>query len=170
MKHFWNSVAIAAVLAIAVPAVAQAQGSGHRPARPKAAHASTGHKHTSHASRAQHQGNARTTRSATASSPSDNVANQLNGQELQRLGTSSAPMGRTAPMAAPRGAPGAAPSIFAEEPRPSGGGNIPQRSTGPVSNYGAAEEGPRGSGGGYIAAPTGPLPMPPPQPIAAPPR
>ncbi|MGD9614550.1 MAG: hypothetical protein AB7H90_12330 [Alphaproteobacteria bacterium] len=95
MKHFLNGVAIAAALAIAAPAVAQAQ--------------------------------------SFRASPSDNVANQLNQQELQRLQAGPAAGAMTAP--APMTSPGA---------RVSGGGNIP--------------------------APTGPRPMPPPPPIAAPVR
>jgi len=164
MKYFLNSVAIAAVLAISVPALAQTQGSGHRPARPKAAHAATGHHHASHASSAHHRGHA--VRSVTTTSvrgergsASDNVANQLNGQELQRLETSPAP-----PMAAQsvaRPGPG---------PRSSGGGYIQAGPGGPLSNANATDEGPKTSGGGYIPAPTGPLPMPPRPPISSPTR
>jgi hypothetical protein len=165
MKHFMNSVAIAAVLAIAVPALAQAQSSGPRPARPKAAHASTGHRHAGHASRAYHRGYTRTVRTEGAgTSPSDNVANQLNGQELQRLGTSSAPTGMVMPMApASAAVPGG--------PRASGGGAFPAGPAGSVSaTPGVPMEGPRVSGGGLIAAPTGPMPMPAPPPISSPAR
>jgi len=164
MKPFLKSVAIAAVLAITLPALAQAQSSSPRPARPKAAHASTGHHHAKHASGAH----ARTARSTTTSirtggaSPSDNVANQLNGQELQRLDARPAPQ----PMAAPRAAPG----MYADEPRPSGGGYIAPSRPGAASMADPSAMGPKDSGGGYIPAPTGPLPMPPPPPVSSPVR
>jgi hypothetical protein len=158
MKHLLNGVAIVAALAIAVPALAQAQTAGARPARPKApamSRASVGHGPIARAPRAGSRTIARASRS-----PSDNVANQLNGQELQRLEGGPAPAAMTAPR--PAMEPG---------PRVSGSGNIRPGVSGPVSGApGTAEEGPRVSGGGSISAPTGPLPMPPPPPIAAPTR
>jgi hypothetical protein len=173
MKHVLNSVAIAAALAITVPALAQAQTSGAPPEGSVAApptgghpmgHATTARKHRpqrpTYARRTASPRVASAGRGAAAASPTDNVANQLNGQELQRLETGPAPAGMTAP--GPVMTPG---------PRVSGGGNIRSGVSGPVSAApGVTEEGPRTSGGGNIAAPTGPMPMPPPPPISAPVR
>jgi hypothetical protein len=154
-----NGMAIAVAVAIAMPALAQAQDSGARPMRPKVpatAGASAGYKPVAGAPRTGLVVIAQAGRS-----PGDNVANQLNQQELQRLGPASAPAAMTAPRApAPVVAPG-----------PSAGGSsyIRPGVPGPVSTApGAADGGPRVSGGGYIPAPTGPVPMPPPPPIAAP--
>jgi hypothetical protein len=171
MKHLLNGVAIAAALAITAPTLAQAQTPETRPAGPTAAptgghamrHATTARSHRPqrpmHARRTTSRGMASVSRSAAAS-PGDNVANQLNQQELQRLETGPAPAAMT------RSAP-----VMPLGPRVSGGGNIRPGVAGPVSSVpGAAEEGPRVSGGGNIAAPTGPVPMPPPPPIAAPVR
>ena len=159
MKHFLNGIAIAAAVAIAMPALAQAENSGARPMRPKApatAGASVGHKPVAGAPRTGSMVMAQAGRS-----PTDNVANQLNQQELQRLDTGPNPAAMTAPRApAPVVAPG-----------PSAGGSTYIRPgvPGPVSTApGAAEGGPRVSGAGYIPAPTGPVPMPPPPPISAP--
>src|SRR4051794_30094108 len=154
MKYFLNSVAIAAVLAITVPALAQTSPSP-RPARPKTVHGHAGHASAHHRGHAGTAGATTRVRTGGASS-SDNVANQLNGQELQRLDASSAP----APMPMPppsaaRPAPGLSTSS---------GTYIPPSPRGPVSNASSADEGPKTSGGGYIAAPTGPMPMPSPLP------
>jgi len=148
MKHFLNSVAIAAVLAITVPALAQTHSPGPRQPRPKAAHSSTGHKHAGQASRARSATSART----GGASSGDNVANQLNGQELQRLDASSAPAAMPMPPSpAARPQPGLSTNS---------GTYIPPSRPGPASMADPSAMGPKDSGGGYIAAPTGPLPMP----------
>jgi len=148
MKHFLNSVAIAAVLAITVPALAEAQSPGPRQARPKAAHSSTGHKHAGHASKSRSATSVRTGRASSG----DNVANQLNGQELQRLDASAAPAGMPMP---PRPVAQPQPGLSTNS-----GTYIPPTRSGPVSNYDPSAMGPKDSGGGYIPAPTGPMPMP----------
>ena len=92
MKHLLSGVAIAAALAVAAPAWAQTAApmtpsSGAPAAAPPAAAAAPAakarHKRVSH-SKAMRRGTARRT------SP-DNIANQLNAQELARVGSSSAP-------------------------------------------------------------------------------
>jgi len=148
MKHLLSGIAIMTAVAIAIPVSVQAQTSGARPARPKA-HAMT-HKSGAHSSAA------RASRGEMAQG-GDNVANQLNGQELQRLQSGPAP----AAMTMPRGAP----TIVDEGPRVSGGGYIAPGRPGPVSNYDPSVMGPKDSGGGYIPAPTGPMPMPSPPPV-----
>src|SRR3954449_4746939 len=115
MKHVLNGVAIAAALAITAPALAQAQTSGAPPQGSAAAPATGGHA-AGHATAARvHRpqrpthGRGTTSRSVASvsrsagTSPTDNVANQLNGQELQRLEASPAPAAMTArpPVPAP---------------------------------------------------------------------
>ena len=98
MKHLLNGVAVVAALAIAAPVWAQTAApmtpSSRTPATsaaaPAAPAAKVRHKRVSH-SKAMRRGMARRT------SP-DNIANQLNAQELARVGSSSAP-----DMAGPRG-------------------------------------------------------------------
>jgi hypothetical protein len=150
MKHLLSGFAILTALAIAAPVSVEAQTSGARPARPKA-HA-TSHKSSGHSSAA------RASRGGMGQG-GDNVANQLNGQELQRLQASSAPP----PMPMPRSAP----PVVDEGPRVSGGGYIAPSRPGPVSTADPSAMGPKDSGGGYIPAPTGPMPMPPPPPVGA---
>lgn len=177
MKHLLNGLAIAAVLAVTAPALAQAPTSGAPSAGSVAApaggqtagHARTARPHRPHRRMRARQGAPRGVATArgytTSSSPSDNVANQLNGQELQRLEGSSTPVGMTAPMAPP--------SVSQPGPRASSGTAFPAAGgpAGPVSmEPGAVEGGPRASGGGTIAAPTGPMPMPPPPPVSSPAR
>jgi hypothetical protein len=180
MKYFWNGVAIAAALAIVAPHLAQAQTSGTRPARPKSAamaHSSGGHAMTGHASRAG---------SGMMAQAGDNVANQLNRQELQRLGASPPPAAMPMPprpMAPPQpglstssstyippSPPGPVSTMDASSmgPKESGGGYIAPSRPGPVSTMDPSSMGPKESGGGYIPAPTGPMPMPPPPPVSAP--
>ena len=143
MKHLLSGIAIVTALAIAAPVSVQAQTSGSRPARP------TAHKSGAHSSAARaHRGG-----SAAMSQGGDNVANQLNGQELQRLQASSAPPPMPMPVARPQ------PGLSTNS-----GTYIPPSRPGPVSTYDPSAMGPRDSGGGYIPAPTGPMPMPPPPP------
>jgi len=144
MKHLLSGIAILTALAIAAPVSVQAQTSGSRPARP------TAHKSGAHSSAARaHRGG-----SAAMAQGGDNVANQLNGQELQRLEATAAPAAM--PM----------PSRPVARPQPglstNSGTYIPPSAPGAVSNYDPSDMGPRDSGGGYIPAPTGPMPMPPP--------
>ena len=144
MKRLLSGIAIITAVAIAIPVSVQAQSSGARPARPKAhamTHKSGAKSSAAHASRGgMGQGG-------------DNVANQLNGQELQRLQASSAPPPMPMPVARPQ------PGLSTNS-----GTYIPPGRPGPVSTYDPSAMGPRDSGGGYIPAPTGPMPMPPPPP------
>jgi hypothetical protein len=172
MKCFLNGAGMVAVMAIAGPVLAQAPTPGAAPAPaatfqlaqattapPPMAHPpSAPRKHRpTHGGRSAPRGMAS---SGGSASPGDNVANQLNRQELQRLDTGPAPAVRAMPTP---GMPGAA----EEGPKVSGGGYIAPSRPGPVSAApGAAEEGPKVSGGGYIRAQTGPMPMPPPPPTA----
>ena len=144
MKHLLSGIAILTALAIAAPVSVQAQTSGARPARP------TAHKSGAHSSAARaHRGG-----SAAMAQGGDNVANQLNGQELQRLEATAAPAAMPMP---PRPVARPQPGLSTNS-----GTYIPPSAPGPVSNYDPSAMGPRDSGGGYIPAPTGPMPMPPP--------
>src|SRR4051812_23320688 len=164
MKNVLNGVAIAAALAITAPALAQAQTSGAPPQGSAAAPATgahtAGHATAARVHRPQRPTHARGTTSrsvASASrsagaSPTDNVANQLNGQELQRRDASSAPAAMPMP---PRSVARPQPGLST-----SSGTYTPPSPGGRVSSASPAEEGPRISGGGNIAAPTGPMPIP----------
>jgi len=149
MKHILSGIAIMTAVAIAIPVSVQAQTSGARPARPKT-HATT-HKSGAHSSAARAS-------SGGMGQGGDNVANQLNGQELQRLEATAAPAAMPMPRAVTRPEPG---------PRSSSGSYIPAGPGGPVSATDPSAMGPKDSGGGYIPAPTGPLPMPPPPALGA---
>src|ERR1041384_4065 len=94
MKHVLSGVAIAAALAITVPALAQAQTSGAPPQGSVAAPPTGGHatgrataarshrpQRPTHARRTASRRVASVSRGEPAASPTDNVANQLNGQE-----------------------------------------------------------------------------------------
>src|SRR5260221_13152358 len=93
MKHLLNGVAVVAALAIAAPVWAQtaapmapsprAPAPAASAAAPAAPAAKARHKRVSHR-KAMRRGMAR------KASP-DNIANQLNAQELARVGSSSAP-------------------------------------------------------------------------------
>jgi hypothetical protein len=126
MKTVMSGVALAAILALAMPAWADAPGKSYRSdARGKGV--SMSHAKQAHASRGSH---ARTmyhrnmNRSAAArmgggASPTDNVANQLNQAEAQRLmtggsmppmgGPNMGPMGGPNPNMAPMGNPNMGP-------------------------------------------------------------
>jgi hypothetical protein len=123
MKTVLSGVAIAAILALAMPAWADGPGTSRSPG--KSAHAGMSHAKKAHAARGSHtrKMSRQYTRSAAArhgsrqmyrtntarmgegASPTDNVANQLNRAESQRLmtGGSMPPMG--GPNMAPMGAP-----------------------------------------------------------------
>jgi hypothetical protein len=119
VKHLLNGVAIVVALAVAAPVWAQTAApmtpsSGAPAAAPPAAAtapaAKARHKRVSH-SRASH-GKAMRRGTARRTSP-DNIANQLNAQELARVGSSSAPdmagsrsWGYGQPNPAQSGAPG----------------------------------------------------------------
>jgi hypothetical protein len=195
MKHFLNGVGVAAVIAIAAPALAQASATSGLPSN-----AATSVQIAQAA--AQSPAAARPQRPAQKSQPAkarggsaifgptsgNNVANELNRMELQRLQTGAPP---PPPMAAPRPGAGPQPGLSTSSssyipPSPPGpvstsnpytgglstssGTYIPPSPPGPVSTSGAASMGPKDSGGGYIPAPTGPMAMPPPPPISAPVR
>ncbi len=121
MNTVLSGVALAAILALASPAWAQAPGA--QPSQPESTNASTpaankaqaapgthagkiSHKNNTHAAthpsakshRAAHAGamHRTTTARAGGSGPTDNVANQLNRDEAQKLtGSSMPPMGDT---------------------------------------------------------------------------
>jgi hypothetical protein len=182
MRHLLSGIGIAAALAVAAPALAQAPmtpgrapagaaptqiaDAGEAPAR--MAHHPRKHRRP-HARRPHARRAVRAAGPAMEASPYDSGANELNRQELQRLQAGPAPGPMPPPMIAPP--PGQAQRLVPRGPRASGGGNIRPGPGGPVSmTPGAAEEGPRTSAGGYIPAPTGPMPMSAPPPIAAPTR
>ena len=116
MKHVLSGIALAAVLALAIPASAQAPNSSNPPNAPTAAKAAQTKPHAApkagharamprkqmmkHAAmkrpHARHHAAHmkpmhRMTTARLGRTPSDNVANRLNGQELQRLSGSSMP-------------------------------------------------------------------------------
>ena len=99
MKHLLNGVAIVAALAIAAPVWAQTAApmtpsSGAPAAAPPAAAAAPAakarHKRVSHSHKQMSHSKAMRRGTARRTSP-DNIANQLNAQELARVGSSSAP-------------------------------------------------------------------------------
>jgi hypothetical protein len=115
MKHLLSGIAVAAVLALAVPASAQTSPSHNEPtagkassvqshAPRKARHARVMHrKHMmKHAAMTRHHARLhaanmrpmhRMTTARLSRTPSDNVANQLNRQELDRMSGGSMPAG-----------------------------------------------------------------------------
>ena len=159
VKHLLTGLVIAAAMAVAAPALAQA------PTKMGGHHATAG------AAKAKPMTKKRAVRHhrpgamhRMRAGDDNSAANDLNRQELQRLQMGSAPAGMApAPGAAASGQIG---------PAPGGGQNIrPGPAGGPVSMApGAAEMGARASGGGNIPAPTGPVPVTAPPPIAQPPR
>jgi len=99
MKHLLSGVAIAAALAVAAPAWAQTAApmtpsSGAPAAAPPAAAAAPAakarHKRVSHSHKQMSHSKAMRRGTARRTSP-DNIANQLNAQELARVGGSAAP-------------------------------------------------------------------------------
>ena len=99
MKHLLRGVAIVAALAIAAPVLAQTAApmtpsSGAPAAAPPAAAAAPAakarHKRVSHSHKQMSHSKAMRRGTARRTSP-DNIANQLNAQELARVGSSSAP-------------------------------------------------------------------------------
>jgi hypothetical protein len=172
MKHLLSGIGVAAVIVIAAPVLAQAAPTSGSPASHPLSPGATSVQLAQAA--AQSPAAARPQRPARKAQPAkargggqaifgptagDNVANDLNRMELQRLQA-----GSPAPMMAPRPAPPM------PGPRESGGGYIPPSPSGPVSTADPSSMGPRESGGGYIPAPTGPRPISPPPPISQPVR
>jgi hypothetical protein len=143
MKTLMSGAALAAILALAMPAWADAPGT-YRP-QGKAAHSMSQAKKAQTARGAQtrkmthrnmhrtaarhdarHHHAARSTPRAQTGSPTDNVANELNRMEAQRLmtGGSTPPMGGPGmppaggPTMAPMGGPGMGPMGAPPPPRP----------------------------------------------------
>ena len=135
MKTVMSGAALAAILALAMPAWADAP-SAHR-SHGKSAHASMSHAQKGHAARGSHarkmsnrnmdrQWSQPTTSRMSGSSPTDNVANDLNRAEAQRLmtGGSTPPMGgpNMGPMGnpnmGPMGGPAMAPMGAPNQPPP----------------------------------------------------
>ena len=124
MKHILSGVAIAAALALSAPAWAQGDAGGassmpnETSATPaKHRHARTVH-HMTHGRPAMH----------TRATGGDNVANQLNEQELSRLqaGSSMAPtMGGPGSASSTMGGPGPMSSSRPPGAKPSGSGYVP---------------------------------------------
>src|SRR5712671_4255757 len=92
MKHLLSGTALAAALVIAAPVWAQTPmtPSSRTPAAtaPEAPMATTAHHKRM---RMHHHATARHGKTTRGASPSDNMANQLNAQELGRVGGSSPP-------------------------------------------------------------------------------
>jgi hypothetical protein len=116
MKTVMSGVALAAILALAMPAWADAPGKSYRSdARGKGVSMShSKHAHATRGSHARGMSHRTMNRSATArmgggASPTDNVANDLNRAEAQRLmtGGSTPPMG--GPNMGPMGNPNMGP-------------------------------------------------------------
>ena len=134
MKTVLSGVAMAAILALAMPAWADAPGSYR--SQGKSASAGMSHAKKAHAARGSHtrKMSRQYNRSAAApprqmyrtniarmgegASPTDNVANQLNRAESQRLmtGGSTPPMGN--PNMGPMGGPAMAPMGAPNQPPP----------------------------------------------------
>ena len=96
MRHLLGGVAIAALLAAGLPAAAQNAGTDEQQAPATTHHKSTGKHMTKHPSQ-----QARAKKGAKGSS-GDNMAEELNRQELERLsqGTSQMPASGTTTMPA----------------------------------------------------------------------
>ena len=130
MKTVMSGSALAAILALAMPAWAQAPGAN--PPQGKTAHASMPQAKKAHAAKGTHarkmsrknthhaamRPGHRTTASRAGASPTDNVANDLNRSEAQRVmsGGSTPPMGN--PNMAPMGDPNMAPMSPPSRPMP----------------------------------------------------
>jgi hypothetical protein len=137
MKTVLSGAALAAILALASPAWAQAPGA--QPSQPgptnaamsnanqtqatpgthagKTSHKNKTHTATHHSAKKQHAAHARSMHRTTAaraggSGPTDNVANQLNREEAQKqAGSSTPPMGN--PNASPA-APNQSPTMYGQ--------------------------------------------------------
>jgi hypothetical protein len=143
MKTVMSGVALAAILALAMPAWADAPGKSHRSdargkgvsmSHAKQAHASRGSHARAMSHRNMHRSAMRqwnrpaTARMGEGASPTDNVANQLNRAEAQRLmtggstppmgGPNMGPMGGPNPNMAPMGNPNMSPMSGPNQPRP----------------------------------------------------
>ena len=107
MKHLLSGVAIAAALAIAAPALAQApMAPGGAPAASAPAEAAPAPKAGKHkrVARKAPRGS-KSARARGGGSSENSMANQLNAEELARLGGGAPPMGGPPPR--PRGPGGA---------------------------------------------------------------
>src|SRR4051794_31328567 len=110
MKHLLSGIAVAAVLALALPAGAQSQNTASTSSAPaptqmaptqtptnhKAVHARKMSRHVKRTAMHRHRArsfaaNTRGSMHRRSMSPSDNMANALNRQEAQRLSGSSMP-------------------------------------------------------------------------------
>lgn len=152
MKHLLNGVAIAAALTIAGPVWAQTTAAPMTPssraapststAAPMEPMASTGHKMRMHRTARHHTVMRRGT--SRRGSADDNVANQLNAQELGRAGSS-----------APARAPGMAPGMSGPYGQPSQIQGMPG-----AGQPSASAHAPTGPGPAYVPGQFQPSPSP----------